>query len=50
MELLYEIRYIREDGSFGAYCGDSKIAYEKELAFCNKKNYIYTTNVKRKEE
>lgn len=46
MDRIYEVRYIRNDGSFGAYCGDSKDVYSKEVNDCERLGYEYTASIK----
>lgn len=46
MKTIYEVQYIRKDGSFGAYCGSSKEAYEKEIDNCERAKYVYTASIK----
>ena len=46
MRKTYEVRYVRTDGTFGAYCGSDVNAYIKEISDCERLGYEYTATIK----
>lgn len=48
----YEVRYTRNDGSFGAYSGDKdgKDAFLAEINYCLNAGWEFTATVKRERE
>ncbi len=47
MKITYEVRYIRKDGSFGAYCGDDKEAFDVEIKNCERCGFEYEARIKK---
>lgn len=46
MKKTYEVRYIRNDGTVGSYCGDDKEFYDAEIKNCENCGWEYTATIK----
>lgn len=44
--MKYEVTYKRKDGSFGAYAGTTKEAFDAEIAMCLRCGYEFTATAK----
>ena len=45
--MTYEVKYFRNDGSFGAYCGESKEAFIVEINNCIRAGWNFKASAKK---